>query len=144
MDRGTVSVSKFNASKTNCVRGHEFTPENTGMQKSGRYCRTCSREQNRVNYGNRSESIKRSRSKHRQPVFEYLKENPCVDCGEADPVVLEFDHVRGTKKQAVSSMINRGFSIDVIFEEIAKCDVRCSNCHKRKTAKQQDWYKYAL
>ena len=32
-----------NKAKTHCVRGHEFTPENTIVEKSGkRKCRTCS------------------------------------------------------------------------------------------------------
>jgi hypothetical protein len=32
-----------NAAKTHCKRGHEFTPENTGVKKIGgwRYCRAC-------------------------------------------------------------------------------------------------------
>lgn len=30
-------------SQTHCKRGHEWTPENTGIQKSGRYCKKCGR-----------------------------------------------------------------------------------------------------
>ena len=37
------TVNARNAQKTHCKRGHEFTPENTGRQPRGRYCRTCSR-----------------------------------------------------------------------------------------------------
>lgn len=32
-----------NARKTHCSRGHAFTPENTGIQPGGRFCRTCRR-----------------------------------------------------------------------------------------------------
>ena len=35
-------VAAVNARKTHCIRGHEFTPENTGYQNGGkRFCRTC-------------------------------------------------------------------------------------------------------
>lgn len=33
--------------RTHCVRGHEFTPENTRIYRDERYCRTCSRERMR-------------------------------------------------------------------------------------------------
>jgi hypothetical protein len=72
-------------------------------------------------------------------VLAYLEEHPCVDCGEKDPVVLDFDHVRGEKRMSVTRMISLQYSSKTLFDEIAKCDVRCSNCHRRKTAKAQNW-----
>ena len=78
----------------------------------------------------------------RQYVFTYLSENPCVDCGEADPTTLEFDHRKGVDKvMCVSDMRRRRLSLDRIKAEIAKCDVRCANCHRRKTANDYNWYK---
>lgn len=51
-----------------------------------------------------------ARKRNREYVDEFLKQNPCVDCGENDVVVLEFDHVRGVKKIEVTVAINRGWS----------------------------------
>lgn len=77
----------------------------------------------------------------RANLLAYFEQHPCVDCGEPDPVVLEFDHVRGAKKFTVSHMMRRRMAWETIRVEIAKCDVRCSNCHRRKTAKTFGWYK---
>lgn len=73
-------------------------------------------------------------------VHEYLLAHPCIDCGEADPVVLEFDHVDPSqKKSIVSRLVAGGYSIRRIQKEILLCEVRCANCHKRRTAVQQNW-----
>lgn len=54
----------------------------------------------------------------------------CVDCGyKQHPVALQLDHVRGEKIQAISTMISRCCSKQLIKEEIRKCEVRCANCH---------------
>ena len=57
----------------------------------------------------------------------------CVDCGESDPIVLEFDHVRGKKKKAIADMMSHSYSIQTIKEEIRKWEIRCANCHRKKT-----------
>lgn len=66
-------------------------------------------------------------------MVDYLKQHPCVDCGENDPVVLEFDHM-GNKSCHVSEM--RCSPLEKIAQEITKCEVRCCNCHRRKIATQ--------
>ena len=74
-------------------------------------------------------------------IIKYLEEHFCVDCGENNLLVLEFDH-RRDKKNDVCKMINLGFSIKNIALEIEKCEVRCSNCHKIRTHKEQKSYRY--
>lgn len=74
-----------------------------------------------------------ARIRNKKYVLEYLSTHPCVDCQEPDPIVLEFDHVRGEKDMAVSVGIFAGWSLARLANEIAKCDVRCANCHRKKT-----------
>lgn len=72
----------------------------------------------------------------RKLILDHLQMNPCVDCGERDPIVLEFDH-RGEKKFNISAAYTVGYSVAAVSAEIAKCDVRCANCHRRKTYKER-------
>ncbi len=73
-------------------------------------------------------------------VREYLESHPCITCGETDPIVLDFDHRdSSTKIKAISHMMAFA-GTDTIKAEIAKCDVRCANCHRRKTAIELNWY----
>jgi hypothetical protein len=73
---------------------------------------------------------------------DFLFKHPCVDCGEKDITVLEFDHTGKLPKfKAVSGMVRFQYSLEKIKEEIEKCEVRCANCHKRKTAKDFRWFK---
>jgi hypothetical protein len=61
-----------------------------------------------------------------------LLSSACVDCGIRDLLVLEFDHV-GSKRGAVGLLARRGCSLERLKAEIAECEVRCANCHRRRT-----------
>ena len=120
---------------------------NDGLQDQ---CKVCRKETDRKTYVNRTpEQKERFREFNAQTVrrnvrlvYEYLLQHPCVDCGEADPVVLEFDHVRGQKRHNVADWVRSGRSWEKVYEEIEKCEVRCANCHRRITAKRQGAWKY--
>ena len=80
----------------------------------------------------------RKRLENRKFVLDYLKANPCTDCDETDVIVLEFDHLRD-KKHNIARMMT--YSRKEIEKEIAKCDVVCANCHRRRTARRAgNWY----
>ncbi len=73
-------------------------------------------------------------------VRSHLLRHPCVDCGESDVVVLEFDHM-GDKLKEVSNLIKGRYPLSQVKEEVEKCEVRCANCHRRKTAREFGWFK---
>jgi len=87
----------------------------------------------RLEYKAQRQSDKREEARHL--VYEYLQNSSCMDCGEFDPLVLTFDHVRGKKKMNISQMVNQGYSVEAILAEISLCEVVCSNCHMRREKK---------
>lgn len=112
-------------------------------------CRTCNIALNRQWYSDHPEAAKlrmyarerRIRNRNRRQIVEYLLEHPCVDCGEADPVVLDFDHMRD-KLCNVSFLTHTTATWARILEEISKCEVRCANCHRRRTAERADSFRH--
>lgn len=95
-------------------------------------------EQNKEQYKQRAKASTVSYvDRNKELTARYLMDKACIICGEKDIVVLDFDHRDPTtKRDSVSSMLRTGFAWKTILEEIEKCDVLCSNCHRRKTAKQ--------
>lgn len=128
----------------------DFNKNKTRKDGYSNICRECSnlkskeyyndnREKHKIIIGERN---KRIRKENQRKYFDVLSQSYCIDCGEKDPVVLEFDHKDNVDKiDGVGNMVNAGYSWGVILEEIKKCDVRCANCHRRRTAKQFNWYK---
>lgn len=103
-------------------------------------CRACSNRLGKARYERTKdryrERNKKLRHRNQRAVYEYLKGKTCVDCGEGNPLVLTFDHVRGEKRGNVSDMSRQSWGLTAIFEEIAKCEVRCFNCHMLKDCKR--------
>lgn len=75
-------------------------------------------------------------------LLAYFKEHPCKDCGEGDPLVLEFDHL-GDKSFSIGSCLTR-YPWQAILDEMAKCDVVCANCHRRRTARRGGFRRFRL
>ncbi len=114
------------------------------------HCKNCSRKYIRIHYENnllyylnkakiRNKSIRENGYAFLGP---YLLNHPCIDCGEKDILVLEFDHRDRSKKLGeIRHIIQNGATIEKIKAEIEKCDIRCSNCHRRKTEKENNSWK---
>ena len=77
-------------------------------------------------------------------MFQFLSLHKCVDCGEQRVLCLEFDHKNPLKKSfdLGKAHMQKDLTLKELVKEIAKCEVRCSNCHKIKTHKEQDTWLY--
>ena len=65
-----------------------------------------------------------------------------VDCqwvGPFAPEMLQFNHIDpDTKLLSVSQLVSNDRNMDIILEEIDKCEVLCANCHATETRRQND------
>ena len=139
-----------------CGRCHEEKPEGEfawRRKKLGQldnYCRPCRTAYHHEHYvANRQRYIDQAGRRRRQITAErtewlitFLSEHPCVDCGERDPVVLEFDHLRDKKFGIANGLQSRPWQN--VLDEIAKCQVVCANCHRRRTARRGGFARAAV
>lgn len=139
--------------KKRCGRCKEFVPvgefgknsnKKDGLQANCKPCRVLDNASSYVRTKGYQNPKRRATAavqveRNRKIVLDYLTEHPCVDCGESDLVVLQFDH-QGDKAANVSTLITRA-SAERLLAEIAKCHVVCANCHTRRTARQFAWWR---
>ncbi len=133
-----------------CARCHvakpvdEFPIKDAARGWRSSYCLPCRRAYGRAHYESNKPyylaknhmSRVRNRTVNRDLVYDFLVTHPCVDCGEGDPVLLDFDHVdETTKRWSVGAMLSRR-TTSAVRREMSKCVIRCANCHRRRTARQ--------
>jgi hypothetical protein len=137
------------ATRQRCYRCGQVKPaESFAWRRKARnqrdsFCRPCRAAYHREHYvANRERYIAQAAERKRRPahersayLIEFFQTHPCTDCGETDPVVLEFDHL-GDKSFNVGSAL-RSRNWRSILDEIAKCEVVCANCHRRRTARRR-------
>jgi hypothetical protein len=122
------------------------TSRKDGLQS---YCKECGNKyhneyywKHKAEYYARAKAAKKGNRRRNQiKLMEFLRNNPCVDCGETDPILLEFDHIQGVKKAHISDLISKGSTWTRVMTEIDKCVIRCCKCHRKRTAKQFDWFR---
>ena len=100
------------------------------------------RERN-PNYGREyNKTYKTKASQLRERLSATKLSRGCIDCGyKAYAVSLHFDHRDPKLKLFNLSSVPASTPWEVIEAEIAKCDVRCANCHAVKTLINRDYYK---
>lgn len=111
------------------------------------WCKTC-----RSNFDKKRNSkphIKALRTKRRNEweektrkfILKYLRKG-CSRCPEKDIRTLDFNHLRNKKYNICNLVRKHNFSL--LQAEVKKCEVVCANCHRKYTAKQQNWWSNRL
>jgi hypothetical protein len=120
----------------------EFAWHRRALGTLDTYCRRCRAAYKRAHYlANRERYLAAAARRKNALVaertaflFEFFREHPCADCGQTDPIILEFDHL-GRKEFTIAAGI-RTRNWQAVLDEIAKCDVVCANCHRRRTSRR--------
>ncbi|HVS29522.1 MAG TPA: hypothetical protein VHE14_08205 [Solirubrobacteraceae bacterium] len=128
----------------------EFAWRRRAKGQRDSFCRGCRSAYGKEHYAaNRrryidqaAEHKRRLRLERTALLIEFFKTHPCTDCGETDPVVLEFDHLRNKAFNIGTHLLQRRWQ--TIVDEIAKCEVVCANCHRRRTARRRGAVRIAL
>lgn len=115
----------------------------TDLAKKSAVCREHHREYTREHYNLNKQYYKDKanarkalvRQTNRIKLIDYLSCHPCVDCENDDVEVLQFDHEDATiKSYDISKMLDHKWLS--ILAEIEKCQIRCANCHMKRTRRQ--------
>ncbi len=102
--------------------GEEFAFRWKALGKKNSACRECQAKRGHRWYEEHKqehlENVRKRKEQARQEarnfIWDYLSNSICVSCGEYDPMVLQFDHVRGEKRKDISRMVQDGDSIKSI------------------------------
>lgn len=85
-------------------------------------------------YLKNKETYRSKQSEQRNSIKEYIDslKDKCVNCTESDISCLDFHHIIGEEKDnSLSNAIKNKWGKKRIEEEIKKCVVLCSNCHRK-------------
>lgn len=108
----------------------EFMHKKTGRKYREGQCNTCRAQYHRSYVWDGAESLRGQKV----AIVEERKKSPCADCGGTFPAVcMDFDHVRGVKKTGINQIVAQFWSVDILLEELAKCELVCANCHRIRT-----------
>lgn len=115
----------------------DFNKSSSSKDKLQSWCSLCVKERSRIHYLANQEKIKAKNIQYKQEIrkwwFDYKSTLKCERCDENHPATLDFHHLDPSKKEyEVSQMITARFlSKEAILNEMKKCIVLCSNCHRK-------------
>ena len=127
------------------LQDDSFCFKNKKKNKRQSACNECNRQYTRKHYRRNVqyyvEKKNRKAKETKQKIVDYLLGKACFDCGETDIRVLQFDHRDPLLKEFSIADTTKGCSWNRIIAEIEKCDIRCANCHIKRSTAQFGWFR---
>lgn len=132
METKKCTICKLDLPKTDEFFAARTDRKNKYFQSS---CRSCHKEYRKIHYQNNKDKYLKKAKIYTSNIFEWFleikKKLKCELCGENRHWVLDFHHNDPLlKDEAVGFMARRVASKKKILDEISKCTVLCSNCHR--------------
>ncbi len=104
--------------------------------------RTRARRAPLVEGGTDKQKRERRRRREVKALVDSLKADPCTDCGQTfQPWQMDFDHRPGTQKVGSIAVLIGHRNENKVLAEIAKCDLVCAVCHRRRTHARKEYGK---
>lgn len=100
--------------------------------------REIGRESSRKSYENNRDKIAEKAEARAAKVAEIKHIRGCKECDESDTRCLDFHHRDPEHKVDNVAQMVRTCSWNRVMTEIEKCDVLCSNCHRKLIHKKDD------
>lgn len=131
---------------TKCSNEGEFSYRNKQQSIAHKICKHCQKDYTDKYYDlNKEAHIEKNKEfvklgrKELHSIIDKLKEAPCTDCKNTyPPYVMDYDHLEPTLKfKEISRMILNRFQLHKILDEINKCELVCSNCHRIRGHKRR-------
>ena len=113
---------------------NEFHSNPTKKDGCQSMCKECRKVYHRKHYEKNIDKYKDKAKKYKKTNIDWfinIKKNlVCEKCGEDRYWVLDFHHLNSDDKDRDISKMIRSSSIEKIMDEMNKCIILCSNCHR--------------
>ncbi len=113
------------------IKDEEFFNKKGRDKELSSYCKECNKANLKAHYRDNLDRYLKKNERRRSDIRDYLisKKVKCSHCEQSHVACLDFHHER-EKDRDLSLVINAGWSFKRIDEELKKCIVLCSNCHR--------------
>lgn len=112
----------------------DFPFKNKSLNKRSTICQDCQKPYKTKHYRNNKKQYYRRNDEKRVKINQIIdqhKKAGCSLCPEKEPCCLDFHHVDPSQKEMSVSRLRNFTSFKRLKNEIKKCILLCSNCHRK-------------